>query len=287
MNNLLKLIICPISKKIFKTPVIGSDGVVYEAELAFKLLESKCPSPITGQLLDEDIKVVITLKSFINLLIKKFNKLKDLRYKSNFDITKIYHFSKIEILSIFTEKKNYKNLLKYDMFKIEDLELYTFADFLRYAPDNVVIHFINKCNSLNYEFEVENSKWSILNILLKHGKDETVKKVLRKSYNFDYEHKCKDDWQPIHQVANNYDGECTRLLIDKGVNLFAKTSENITGLEYVVGNHDVDTIKYVLSKVDHLIDLQLMFLIIRLDDNEKIDAENKIDLKSIMICKYS
>ena len=250
MTEFIKLISCPVTKKIFCTPVMASDNIIYEAEIAFKLIEDGKVSPITNELLEPDIKIVINLKSLIDIFIRHFQGLKEHRYRSEFDITKIYHFSKAEILSIFTERENYNGLLKYDSFKIEDIEHHSFANFLKFAPYEVITHFIDRCNNLQYVFPNVPGTWNIINYVLRYSSLEVVKYVLTKYPNLDYEHESSDGWKPIHQVSTARDGECVRLLIDNGVDLLTRTSEGITGLEYILTNLDVETVMYTIEKND-------------------------------------
>ncbi len=47
MVEFIKLISCPVTGKIFDIPVMASDDIVYEAEIVFKLIETKKKSPIS------------------------------------------------------------------------------------------------------------------------------------------------------------------------------------------------------------------------------------------------
>lgn len=286
MADFIRLIRCPVTKKIFKIPVMASDNIVYEAEIAFKLINTEEKSPISGLVLEQDIKIIITLKSMISLFLEKFQEYKVMQYNSDFDISKIYHFSKAEILSVFTERDNYDRLLKYDKFKIDDIDYLCFTDFLRYCGNHeVIIHFLDRCNNLNYKWG--NSSWNLVNYIFKYASPEVVKYVLKTYKELDYENDCSNGWRPIHQIASSYDGECVRLIVDLGVNVLNKTSENISALEYIVGHHDMETIKHVIDKVNFLDDLSLPILLVRMEDNEKLNEFNKDELRAIMITKFN
>jgi hypothetical protein len=298
MVELLDLIRCPVTKQIFNTPIIASDGTVYEAEVAFNLIESKKESTITGKVLEKDIRIVITLKSLISMLLDKFEYLKEHQYKTSIDITKMYHFNKIEILSIFANRVGYNKLLNYDTFVISDIDSRSFADFLSYATHDTIVHFLNKCDNLNYRWMVTNPlppinnvtmdvpAWSVINYICKNAPSSIVKHVLTQYSDIDYENDCSNGWKPIHQVVTTYDGECVRLMIDRNVDLMSKTQDNITAFEYIIGSHGIDTIKHAINKVHMLNNLSLPILFVRLEDNEKINDSEKGEINAIMISKY-
>jgi len=287
MSEFIKLISCPITGKIFYTPVMGSDNVVYEAEAIIPLIESKTVSPISGKKLDKNIIVVLNLKSLIDLFLKSFENLREHQYKCTTNVTKLYHFSKAEILTIFMERTNYINLLKYDNFKMDDIENYCFADFLKYAPYNVIVHFINHCDNLHYRFPDSPGTWNVVNYIFRCGTPEVVKFLLQTYPDLDYENEASEGWRPIHQVASSYDGESVRLILDNGVNPLTRTSDNITGFEYIISNQDAETISYAIERINSITGLDISVLLIRLDDNEKLTDDEKDLIKDLLVSKYN
>ena len=284
--ELIKVISCPITKRIFHTPALASDNNVYEAEILFNLIEKELPSPISGKLLEEDIKVPINLKSFIDLVVSKNNNLEKFRYESSFDIKKVYKFSKSQILTIFMERSNYENLLNYNKFKISDIDKNSFLDFLRFGQSNIIIHFIDNCSDLDYKYE--ESSWNILNYICKYCNSRVVKHVINTYPNFDYNNESSSGWRPIHQIAAYHDYESVMLLLDKSVDLFAKTSECISGLEYIVTNQNKECIMKTIGIVDYLKNgVTLPILMIRLDDNEHISESDRDELKCFFVSKYN
>ncbi len=186
---------------------------------------------------------------------------------------------------IFIERSNYSGLLKFETFKIEDIEGHCFSDFLKFAPYNVIIHFLDRCNNLDHVFTDTIGSWNIVNYICRSASSEIVKYVLTKYPNLNYENVSTEGWRPIHQIASSYDGDCVKLLIDNGVNLLSRTIDNITGLEYIITQHDVDTIIYTLDHMDYIGDLDLSILFIRLEDNDKLTYEDKDRLRTIIISK--
>lgn len=71
MDNIPKDIICPLTKKIFKTPVLLSDNYTYEKTVIKEWLKNNSTSPITGENIDKKIfidnETVKKVKIFIKL----------------------------------------------------------------------------------------------------------------------------------------------------------------------------------------------------------------------------
>lgn len=287
MAEFINLISCPITKKIFYTPTLASDGIIYEAEAILNIIESKNPSPISGKILDKDLIVVINLKSLIDLFLKSYENMRQNQYVCITNISNLYYFSKAEILSIFMERSNYNSLLKYDNFKIEDIDTYCFADFLKYASYDIIVHFIEHCDNLNYIFPDSPGTWSVANYVFKYGTPETVKYLLTKYPDLDYENESSEGWRPIHQIASSHDGEAVKLLIDIGVNILSKTSQNISGFEYIITSQNAETITYTIDHMNFATELDLSVLLIRVDDNENLKNEEREMIKDMIVTKYN
>lgn len=287
MSEFIKLISCPITKQIFSTPVMASDSIVYEAEAAIQLIESKEVSPISGKRLDKNIIVVLNIKSLVDLFLKSSESLRERQYKCSTNITKLYHFSKAEILTIFMERTNYIGLLKYDNFKMDDIENYCFSDFLKFAPYDVIVHFINHCDNLHYRFSDSPGTWNVVNYIFRCGTQEVVKYVLKTYPDLDYENEASEGWRPIHQVASSYDGESVRLILDNGADPLTRTSDNITGFEYIISGQDAETINYAIDRINSIGNLDVSILLIRLDDNDNLTEDENNLIKDLLVSKYN
>src|SRR3990170_382402 len=90
LNDVLIKLKCPLSKKIFKYPVLASDSNVYEMIEIVKRIKDDNKSPITGEVLKPNIILVKSLKSFINSLLEYFPQLKEHIYI--YDKNNTYNF---------------------------------------------------------------------------------------------------------------------------------------------------------------------------------------------------
>lgn len=282
MEKLIKLISCPISKKIFNSPMLASDGIVYEAEILYDLINSDKESPVSNVKLDLNIKIPKALKMFINDFIKNNGDYEELQYKTDFNLKKMYNFNKIEIMTIFSDRSNYDKLLDYDNFILSDIEGNNFKRFLELASNETVIHFLDNCESLDYNWNNIN----IVNYVMEYGNYSVIEHLIKNYPNLNYENPC-NGYSPIHILASRDSDNVIKLLIDLGINLFAKTNDGITGFEYILNNRSSEIIEHVINKIDSIGDLQLIFLFIRIDDNQNIDDDDKDRLKCLLNEKFN
>lgn len=64
------LLICPITKQIFKDPVMADDGFIYEKEAIVKWLESKVESPMTKVRITNRIIPALAVRSYVETFLE-------------------------------------------------------------------------------------------------------------------------------------------------------------------------------------------------------------------------
>ncbi len=101
--------ICPITKLIFKDPVVAEDGQVYERTAIIKWFRSNNISPLTRNVISEKVYPLFFLKNEIVSYLDKHPDLKKDQYIKIFD--------PIEILEII-ENEKFKDLYDYSEFKL-------------------------------------------------------------------------------------------------------------------------------------------------------------------------
>jgi ankyrin repeat protein len=204
-------------------------------------------------------------------------------YIPTYDVSTTYLFSKAEIERIFNERINYDNLLKFDQFKIRNIDRYSFKDFLRDADPDVVIHFLDKCDNLEFDW---GGSWKIINYICKMSPSRVIRHLIEKEINL--ENACNTSkWRAIHHVASYHDGGTTRQLVSKGIDLFSKISTGETGLDIIIENQDKDTIMFTLEHIMYLTEDVIAQLLVRLTDNDNIEEMEKEDIKYMIISKLT
>ncbi len=145
-------IICPISKQIFKEPVVASDGYIYEKECIEKWLEKKTTSPMTNELLSHTkLNHVQFLKNIINEMIKKNPEL----IKEQYGQFEEHLTTKEEIYSAIITKKMYDKILE-----LKDIDSILLFNILEYNMNHnalkeflkktkIIIHIIDNCIDIN------------------------------------------------------------------------------------------------------------------------------------------
>lgn len=73
INEFVKLISCPLTKKIFNVPVLGSDGVVYEEQAYLAVIE-------INKKLTLKYRQVINLRAFISTFLASYPDYKKNQY---------------------------------------------------------------------------------------------------------------------------------------------------------------------------------------------------------------
>ena len=166
-------------------------------------------------------------------------------------------------------------------FKLKDIDRYSFKDFLRTAETNIIIHVLDHCDDLEYNWD---GTWKVINYVTKWCCSEIVKYIIDKD--IDLENPCSNSWRPIHYVALLHDGETTRKLVSKGVDIMISLlSDNETALDIIVSNQDKETIIYTLDFVFDLTEEMLTRLLINLNDNSKINNDDKELIKYQLVSK--
>jgi len=127
-------ITCPISKCIYKTPVIADDGFIYEREVINKWLENSRISPITRKEISNKLIECNWIKNKINTLLENNEELKELQYSP----INYYSSNKKEVMR-YINNKEYNKLLEF-----RDYILYDIFDILYNENDidNQIMKYI-------------------------------------------------------------------------------------------------------------------------------------------------
>ena len=98
------LLFCPITRLIFRNPVIASDGQTYELFALKKCMETSHKSPLTNLPINKECYPAYIVKHFVEELLTMHPELKEEQYKEEFDEDIFYKF---------VAKKQYDEIDKY------------------------------------------------------------------------------------------------------------------------------------------------------------------------------
>jgi hypothetical protein len=133
IDKLVKLLICPLSGKLFNVPVIDdilNDENVYEQNELIKKYNR------VG-------KIVSVLQNFINIFLDAYPEYKNLQYYVEPIIRDMTHQMNQEEIKDFISNGQYADLLKYTKFDLELFDIIQITSFTGSADEKVINHIIN------------------------------------------------------------------------------------------------------------------------------------------------
>lgn len=280
-NALKEFLLCPISGQIFNEPVTLSDGHTYEKELIEKYLSSNNRSPITKEILNDDINNLqinyLILQQIDYLLEKKIISKNDIYekeiiinsefFKKNNSNPKLIKDTidllelRGELEKVYSDYDNYKlihfvcefstlEIVKYLVDKGVDLE---FKNYNKETPlhiacevstPEIIKYLIDK----GVDLETKNyNEWKPIHLACRHQNYDVVKLLIDKGV--DLESVNEYGYKPIHYACIKSDLKIIKLLVNKGINLNAQTNDGTTPFEIVCKKSDYKIIKYFRNKL--------------------------------------
>ena len=147
IKNILQSFICPITTQIVQTPIVASDGRIYEENAFKEFIENNNTSPITREPITTVYHISHDIKNVIDTLETMYPEIKKFRYIS--DNT---YLNNIDSIKRFISRNQYFSLLKYTNFYIRDMINKGFLDkIIKNKSANVLIHIIKNSNDLDTE----------------------------------------------------------------------------------------------------------------------------------------
>ena len=291
--NQIEEFVCPISKQIFKEPVVASDGFFYEKHCILEWLKTKNLSPMTNLVISKNVHSCI----FFNNLLKTFleNNPEEVRnqFAPSFD-----HVDNIDILNEIIKERRYVSLLKYRSFIMSKFQNYKIIkDLAKSNQHQVIMHLVDNVIDLNEKIHGRR----LVHDLCQYSTPEMIKYIIDKGVDLE----CQDDTQsrPIHFICQYSTPEMIKYIIDKGVDLECLDNEQWKPIHLICRYSTPEMIKYI---IDEGVDLECqnsyqwkpIHLICRnstpkmikyiIDKGVDLECQNDEQWKPIhLICRYS
>ena len=273
---MVQFLICPLSGKLFETPIVDVNGVVYEQD------------EYTKKFGHSNYYVFKSLQSFINTFLDKYPEFKNKQYHSNANKSSA-HSANVNVINKLISSGDYSKLKNYTLFSLKYLSNDELEKIMHKADETTLKYFID--NTIDMDQMIE-GKWYFINYMCNRiGKDrpEIIKYCLEK-------HKCMklccgfDGWYPLHQIIHFSNSlQLHTYAIDKhleeGLDLFSVTNSGESVIEYIF-KKEKDIIEYAMTKInmDNASFKNLVSsLFDTLDQNSKIDNDTKETLKQMML----
>lgn len=258
---------CPISKQIFKVPVVCEDGFSYEKEMIDDWFLTSSMSPSTHKYIDKIYHRNIILEKIIEYIIKLNPQLKKDVYIANFDENKFYNLCEdnkinelIEYISDYdTFTINYDDILD-DIFK-NNIITKMFIDkniniispcnsklihfICSYSTPEMIKYIIDKSDKTKLEAE-DNDKWRPIHYICIYSTPEMIKYIIDRNVNLESEN--NDGMKPIHYICKYSTPEIIKFIIDRNINLECENKEGWRPIHFISYYSTLEMLRYIISK---------------------------------------
>ena len=282
-DDLVKLLTCKLTKKIFHTPIITLDKQVYEYEGYINYCQ-------TNKLPVNRYTVINPLKSFIESFIHDFPEYKNKQYipikpKPNSDDITDYSvvYKKVNTA---IKSGNYNIIKKYVSYDLGLMDSRLIERIISNATDDIIFHFIDNCLDINKNMK-DSQSWKFINYVCSDGQHNP--KILRKLMNHptcNLNNACDDGWRVIHQIIyHQYDDSIIQEFIDYGIDLFTPNNEGESPIELLARHRNEDLIRYALNSIDRNDNKFLSILdnlMSLLEKNRKLDDNSKENIMCLL-----
>lgn len=148
----IDMITCPISKLIYKNPVLAMDGHIYEEIAIEEWFRKKNTSPLTNNEISTTLIPVYKIKQLADTICEKYPHLKKERSSNN-------HMDNKEIVKLFINQGVYEKLFKFQEFYYQQIDRDDLIGFVKNSPLHVMKYFIQNCN--DRDLHNKDSIWNL------------------------------------------------------------------------------------------------------------------------------
>lgn len=205
-------LLCPITRQIYKEPVVAKDGYVYEKDVIEEWFKNHKKSPLSNIPIKSTLIKCYTMKNIIEKYLEDHPEHKKEQYgaqeEGKFDEKNFYkYFNENKI----DELINY--ISKFNTFSLEESKL----KFAVFKNDILVKYFIDHNIQITNTASTTSTTNKLLHFVCGNSAPEIIKYMIDKSV--DLEIISEGGWRPIHIVCRYSTPEVVISMINKGVNL--------------------------------------------------------------------
>ena len=245
---------CPLTGKLFLEPIIADDGNIYEKDALINILiHNNGIIPNTGNKINNIGNTVWQLKTLIDLILQNYDYIKkELYIKNDIQLPNIIPYNK-GLFDIFGN--NLDILYRFDKLFIKDFYLRggeKLDEFFKYNK-NIIDKLLSKMQDLNDGIRGNpDNDLNPLNIAIKSGDKDIIMLFIKNGADINKAICTENNWTATHQIIYyNFDIEIIKIFIDKCDNLFQKTKNGNSIMNFII-RYRVDYIEYAINKLNEI-----------------------------------
>ncbi len=240
LNGLVSKLKCPISGKIFNSPVLANDGAVYEeCELLEHIFEGN------NKNFSLEYTKIGPISSLITYLLKKYPELDEEVYKEDKMKYKDSFIFILPRINIELKRGNYGILQEFKGIFLGALSSQTVFDIINNGTIDTVKHVAKQIQDINKL--IYHNKWSLLNWCMKNSYSERIYILLEHSKDIDVNSVCLDDgWSACQQLFKyGHNLNLVKKMVDMGMDLTLKNKKGGTPLYQCFSTSNIEIIEYI------------------------------------------
>lgn len=184
--------ICPISKQIFKDPVLAEDGVFYERELIKCWFKDHGTSPITNL----EINKNLTTSYLLNEMLANFLKNNPLEYKNQYGFIKT-HLDYLDKVNTYIINGNFKKLFKYANFSSVHIGSHLEKILKNCKNNDILKHIISNLDDLEH---IYNTGWRLIHYVSRYSDFDIILFLIDKKVDLQCE-TIDGTCRPVHIIC--------------------------------------------------------------------------------------
>lgn len=254
--NMLKItkeeLVCPISRQIFRNPVVAADGFTYEELEILKWFKVNKTSPRTRQYMSEKLTDNRMVQNLVEDFLSKNPQEKVNQYSSLYDHQLYY-----EKINVIISNNEYRKLLEYGNFSMElFFEHCNIKILLKRLSYDLLKHIIDNCIDLEYK---DHHKKRLIHYLVKFVKNFDIIKYFIENKKININCSDKKANKPINLAILYNSPMVTKYLISKEVSLLHQNGKGQTILHMLAfgsqKKYNIDLLRYII-KINPSINLE-------------------------------
>lgn len=233
-------LICPLTHKIFCNPVTASDNYVYEYQAIRKYLSEEDTSPITGELITDDLSTATEVIRLVSeYLLENPSRLLDqyvpsMKFEDN-----------IVLIKQLVESGNYNNLLCYTHFDLRRFfSMMTDIEKFIKNEELVLIHVINNTENLE---ELILHEWRLIHLICPYS-TRILEFIIKKGADINAMEEA--GMTPLQIVTRHSNFESIKLLINYGANPVICSPDGWNAFHYACKICNLEIVKYYVDLLE-------------------------------------